>query len=53
MLSISGKGDTLRSMNLGPWTMIEGKIRGTKTIAVGKVDEAELLLMLQSALETR
>jgi hypothetical protein len=53
MLSISGKGDTLRSMNLGPWTMIEGNIRGTKTIAVGKVDEAELLLMLQSALETR
>ncbi len=47
------EGDGVRVLTFGAWTMVEGLVRGTEVIAVGKVHEAELLLMIQSALETR
>lgn len=43
--------DRVRVAQYGFWTVAEGKIRGLHTIAIGKVDVNELLLMLQSAIE--
>ena len=43
--------DRVRVAQYGAWTVAEGKIRGLHTIAIGKVDVNELLLMLQSAIE--
>lgn len=43
--------DVVRAYTFGTWTMIEGEVRGRKVLAVGKVQEQELLLMLQSAVE--
>lgn len=37
---------------VGPWSVIEGSVRGQSIIALGKVVEAELLQMVQSALES-
>jgi len=44
-------GDVVRVYSFGSWTMIEGRVHGRNVLAVGKVQEQELLLMLQSAVE--
>jgi hypothetical protein len=43
--------DTVRLHTFGQWTMIEGLVRDRFVLAVGRADEQELLLMLQSAVE--
>lgn len=48
-----GKGDLVRVFSFGPWTVAEGRVAGQDAIVVGKVDHDDLLLMLQSALESR
>lgn len=43
--------DLIRSYAFGAWSMIEGHVRGRYVLSVGRVSEAQLLLMLQSAIE--
>jgi hypothetical protein len=44
-------GDSVRAYAFGEWSLIEGRVAGRNVLAIGKVDEQELLLMLQSAVE--
>jgi len=46
-----GQSDSVVVYPLGAWTVVAGNLRGQPVIAMGKVHERELLLMLQSALE--
>jgi len=45
--------DRVTVASVGPWTVIDGVVRGQSVVAMGKVDEPELLQMVQSALESR
>lgn len=45
--------DRVTVAEVGPWTVVEGTVRGQSIVAMGKVGEDELLQMVQSALETR
>lgn len=47
------KDDRVTVAAVGPWTVVEGTVRGRSVVAIGKVVESELLQLVQSALETR
>lgn len=44
-------GDLVRVYTFADWTLVEGSVRGRRVMAVGRVHEQELLLLVQSALE--
>lgn len=48
---INHEADTVRVFRFGHWSMIEGHVAGRFVVAVGRVHEQDLLLMLQSAVE--
>lgn len=43
-------GNRVALANVGPWAVAQGDVRGQRVIAMGKVDSAELLAMIESAL---
>ena len=45
------EGDSVRVFSFGRWSIVEGHVRARKVLAFGRVDQEELLLMLQSAVE--
>lgn len=50
--SIGGmQEDLIRSMTFGPWAILDGRAGGRDVVAVGRVLEDDLLLMLQSSLD--
>jgi hypothetical protein len=45
-------GDRVTVAAVGPWTVVDGAVRGQAVVAMGKVSEASLLQLVQSALES-
>lgn len=45
------ENNVVRAMTIGPWSIVDGRVDGREVLAVGRVSESELLLMLQSAFE--
>jgi len=45
------EGDSVTAFSFGRWSIVEGHVRARKVLAFGRVDQEELLLMLQSAVE--
>ncbi len=43
--------DLVRSMTVGPWSILDGRAGGREVVAAGRVSEGDLLLMLQSSLD--
>lgn len=45
-------GDRVTIAAVGPWTVVDGVVRGQGVVALGKVSEESLLQLVQSALES-